>query len=90
MTSPAGIERVLFTEEQVSARIKEVAAAISEKYRGRELKLIAVLKRRGLFSDGAGAGDRNSSEIDFPWRSLLSAEADVLERRDGAHRQGSG
>jgi hypothetical protein len=31
------IERVLFTEEQVSARVAEVAAEISEKYRGREL-----------------------------------------------------
>jgi len=38
------IERVLFTEEQVSARIAAVAAEISEKYRGRELKLIGVLK----------------------------------------------
>jgi hypoxanthine phosphoribosyltransferase len=43
------IERVLFTEEQVAARIREVAAEISEKYRGRELKLIAVLKGAVFF-----------------------------------------
>jgi len=43
MTEPA-IERVLFTEEQIEARIREVAAEISTKYTGRELKLIGVMK----------------------------------------------
>lgn len=43
MTEPA-IERVLFTEEQIHARIREVGAAISAKYDGRDLKLIGVLK----------------------------------------------
>ncbi len=38
------IERVLFTEEQVQARIREVAAEISAHYQGRDLKLIGVLK----------------------------------------------
>ena len=42
--SPPAVERVLFTEEQIRARIREVAAEISERYRGRELKLIGVLK----------------------------------------------
>ena len=39
-----GIERVLFTEEQIDARIREVAAEISRAYAGRTLKLIGVLK----------------------------------------------
>ncbi len=43
------IERVLFTEEQIAARIREVAAAISDRYRGRTLKLIAVLKGSVFF-----------------------------------------
>ena len=43
MTEPA-IERVLFTEEQIESRIREVAAEISAKYLGRELKLIGVMK----------------------------------------------
>jgi hypoxanthine phosphoribosyltransferase len=38
------IERVLFTEEQVETRIREVAGEISRKYAGRDLKLIGVLK----------------------------------------------
>ena len=41
---PPGIERVLFTEEQIDARIREVAAEISHRYAGRPLKLIGVLK----------------------------------------------
>ena len=41
---PSGIDRVLFTEEEVAARIRSVAVEISEKYRGRELKLIGILK----------------------------------------------
>jgi hypoxanthine phosphoribosyltransferase len=38
------IERVLFTEEQIRARIREVATEISTRYEGRPLKLIGVLK----------------------------------------------
>ncbi len=41
---PPGVERVLFTEEQILQRIREVASEISARYRGRELKLIGVLK----------------------------------------------
>ncbi len=48
MSEPA-IERVLFTAEQVEQRIAEVAADISAKYAGRELKLIAVLKGSVFF-----------------------------------------
>ncbi len=49
MTPPPEIERVLFTEEQIAARIREVAAGISERYRGRSLKLIGVLKGSVFF-----------------------------------------
>jgi hypoxanthine phosphoribosyltransferase len=41
---PPGIERILYTEEEIQQRIREVAGEISEKYRGRDLKLIGVLK----------------------------------------------
>ena len=43
------IERVLFTAEQIDARIREVAAKISADFAGRELKLIAVLKGSVFF-----------------------------------------
>jgi hypoxanthine phosphoribosyltransferase len=42
--SPPGLEKVLFTEEQIQKRITEVAAQITERYRGRSLTLIGVLK----------------------------------------------
>jgi len=38
------VERILFTEEEIAARIREVAAKITEDYQGRTLKLIGVLK----------------------------------------------
>jgi len=42
--TPPGIERILFTEEQIDGRIREVAAEISANYRGKTLKLVGVLK----------------------------------------------
>jgi hypoxanthine phosphoribosyltransferase len=51
MTTPLapGVERVLFTGEQIDARIREVAATISRDYQGRTLKLIGVLKGSVFF-----------------------------------------
>ncbi|HTP33672.1 MAG TPA: hypoxanthine phosphoribosyltransferase [Candidatus Acidoferrales bacterium] len=39
-----GLDRVLFTGEQIDARIRELAAEISRHYQGRTLKLVGVLK----------------------------------------------
>ncbi|HEU0141962.1 MAG TPA: hypoxanthine phosphoribosyltransferase [Bryobacteraceae bacterium] len=58
--APSGIERILFTEEQIRHRIGEVAAEISERYRGRHLKLIAVLKGSVFFLTAL------AREIDIP------------------------
>jgi hypoxanthine phosphoribosyltransferase len=44
-----GLERVLFTEEQIAARISEVAAQISRDYSGRTVKLVGVLKGSVFF-----------------------------------------
>ena len=41
---PAGVERVLFTQEQIEERIRELAREISERYKDKNLKLIGVLK----------------------------------------------
>ena len=53
-------ERILFTEEQIRDRIREVGAAISERYRGRVLKLIGVLKGSVFFLTAL------AREIDIP------------------------
>ena len=44
-----GIDRILFTEEQIDARIREVAGEISRHYAGRTLTLIGVLKGSVFF-----------------------------------------
>ena len=49
MSGAAPVERVLFTEEEISARIREVAARITQDYQGRTIKLIGVLKGSVFF-----------------------------------------
>jgi hypoxanthine phosphoribosyltransferase len=49
MSGAAPIERVLFTEEEIAARIREVAAQITRDYQGRTIKLIGVLKGSVFF-----------------------------------------
>jgi hypoxanthine phosphoribosyltransferase len=63
--APAGIERILFTEEQVNQRIREVAAEISAKYQGRDLKLIAVLKGAVFFLTALARAIEIPLKIDF-------------------------
>lgn len=65
MTAPPGIERVLFTEEQVNQRIREVAAEISDKYQGRDLKLVAVLKGAVFFLTALARAIEIPLKIDF-------------------------
>jgi hypoxanthine phosphoribosyltransferase len=60
-----GIERVLYTEEQIHERIREVAEQISEKYRGRELKLIGVLKGSVFFLTALAREIEIPIKIDF-------------------------
>lgn len=62
--SPA-IERVLFTEEQIAQRIQEVAAEISEHYRGKTLKLIGVLKGSIFFLTALARQIQIPVKIDF-------------------------
>ncbi len=59
------IERVLFTEDQVNARIAQVAAEISEKFRGREVKLIGVLKGSVFFLTALARAIEIPVKIDF-------------------------
>ena len=62
---PANLERILFTEDQVSARIAEVAAEISTKYQGRDLKLIAVLKGSVFFLTALSRELTVPTKVDF-------------------------
>ena len=62
---PPGFERVLFTEEQVRLRIREVAGEISERYRGRDLKLVGVLKGSVFFLTALAREISIPVKIDF-------------------------
>lgn len=42
--TPPGIEKILFTEEEIDRRIREVGAEITRAYAGKTVKLIGVLK----------------------------------------------
>ncbi len=67
MSPPAlpEIERILFTEEEIDRRIREVAAEISEKYRGRDLKLIGVLKGAVFFFTALARAIEIPVKVDF-------------------------
>lgn len=59
------IERILFSEDQVRERIREVGAEISERYRGRELKLVGVLKGSVFFLTALAQAIEIPVKIDF-------------------------
>ena len=59
------IERVLFTEEQIEQRIREVAQDISADYAGRNLKLIGVLKGSVFFLTALARELTGPVKVDF-------------------------
>jgi hypoxanthine phosphoribosyltransferase len=59
------IERVLYSEEQIQQRIREVAAEISTRYAGRDLKLIGVLKGSIFFLTALAREITIPIKIDF-------------------------
>jgi hypoxanthine phosphoribosyltransferase len=80
VTQPPEIERVLFTEEQVFERISVVAGEISEKFRGRDLKLIGVLKGSVFFLTALARAISIPVKIDFLAISSFSGGAPGMVR----------
>ena len=73
---PEGVERILFTEERIAARIREVAAEISERYRDEaSLKLIGVLKGSVFFLTALARELTIPVKIDFLAISTFSGGA---------------
>jgi hypoxanthine phosphoribosyltransferase len=60
-----GIERILFNEEQIDQRIREVAAEISRDYQGKVVKLIGVLKGSVFFLTTLARHIESPVKIDF-------------------------
>jgi hypoxanthine phosphoribosyltransferase len=59
------IDRILFTEEQIDRRIREVASEIAADYAGRELKLIGVLKGSVFFLTALARELAVPTKVDF-------------------------
>ena len=60
-----GVERILFTEEQIDARIRELGAEISRNYEGKSIKLIGVLKGSIFFLTALARHIEIPVKIDF-------------------------
>src|SRR5664280_1243898 len=60
-----GLERILFTEEQIDQRIREVAADISRHYQGKVVKLVGVLKGSVFFLTALARHIEVPVKIDF-------------------------
>jgi hypoxanthine phosphoribosyltransferase len=60
-----GVERILFTEEQIDARIRELAKQISRNYEGKAIKLIGVLKGSIFFLTALARHIEVPVKIDF-------------------------
>lgn len=60
-----GIERVLFTKEQIDERIGQVADQISQRYQGGSLKLVGVLKGSVFFLAALARRIQIPLKIDF-------------------------
>jgi hypoxanthine phosphoribosyltransferase len=62
---PPGIERVLFTEEEIARRIGELGARISHDYAGKTLKLVGVLKGSVFFLTALARAIEVPVKMDF-------------------------
>jgi hypoxanthine phosphoribosyltransferase len=60
-----GVERVLFTAEQIDERIRELAATITRDFQGKSLKLVAVLKGSVFFLTALARHIEVPLKIDF-------------------------
>jgi hypoxanthine phosphoribosyltransferase len=64
------IERVIVTEEQLQARIKELAAEVDKDYEGKDLLLVGVLK--GAVMAVADLSRALQRHIDMDWMAVSS------------------
>jgi hypoxanthine phosphoribosyltransferase len=60
-----GLERILFTEEQIDQRIRDVASEISRHYQGKVVKLVGVLKGSVFFLTALARHIEVPVKIDF-------------------------
>lgn len=59
------IKEVLFSEEQIAERVKELGSRISEEYKGKNLLVVGILKGSVLFASDLLKNITIPCEIDF-------------------------
>lgn len=64
------VERVIVTEDEISAKIKELAAQVEEDYRGRDLLMVGVLK--GAVMAMADLSRALQRHVDMDWMAVSS------------------
>jgi len=64
------VERVIVTEEEIAAKIKELAAKVEEDYRGRDLLMVGVLK--GAVMAMADLSRALQRHVDMDWMAVSS------------------
>jgi hypoxanthine phosphoribosyltransferase len=62
---PPGVERVLFTAPEIEQRVAELGAEISERYQGKVLKLIGILKGSIFFLTALARAITVPVKVDF-------------------------
>jgi bifunctional protein TilS/HprT len=72
------VDRVLFTREQIAARVEELGARISEEYAGRELVLVGVLRGVACFMADLMRAISIPVRVDFLSLSSYQPEAGSL------------
>src|SRR5690349_19583230 len=60
-----GVEKILFTEEQIESRIRKVGREISRDYEGKTIKLIGVLKGSVFFLTALARAIEVPVKVDF-------------------------
>lgn len=70
-----GIKEILFSEEEISIRTKELAKIIDEDYKGKDLLLVGVLKGSVVFISELLKRLHNPCEIDFMAISTYGKES---------------
>jgi hypoxanthine phosphoribosyltransferase len=62
---PPEIERVLISEEQIAAKVAELAAAVDAQYAGKEILLVGVLKGAVMFMADLARALRTPVSLEF-------------------------
>ncbi len=59
------LEKILFTQEQINARVKELAAQINKDYKGEEIVLVGILKGSVFFYTDLARNITESTFLEF-------------------------